>query len=435
MEERYSPIKNILVTNYRNIQKEVFSFEKSPIICLVGENDSGKSSAIMAFTACALNARMMKQKNYIRHGTQFFGVAIELEDGTIIKRLKSETANRYDIEYPDGKVWSTSKISEGLPVQVQELIGIIQEPETKEYLQVRTYRDKMMFVDTPDSTNYKVVYEALKVGQVTRAIKKGTDESNDLFYTISQNRTKLLGLCESEKKIVVSDLTPLTSMRKAVELGVELLKKIDEIRDLIEDIKSTEESLGTLRLIDTFKLNNISEIECLKLNDAYNSYLSCIEIGNKIESIKEVDTVESIDITPIYNLEESMRLIEDINNSNGWLEVYKETEKVEYIDYSVLNTIKETVEILNEISIDNERVKSYNEIKDIDYSGKEYNNIVQMENLIDMIKQNKEMASQIEEIDKYISQSNQYLKDLGVAFEKCPNCGEQVMVDYSKFIN
>ena len=36
-----------------------------------------------------------------------------------------------------------------------------EEPETKEYLHIRTYEDKLLFVVTPNSTNYKVMYNSI----------------------------------------------------------------------------------------------------------------------------------------------------------------------------------------------------------------------------------------------------------------------------------
>lgn len=432
MEHKYSPIKKVLVTNYRNIERAIFSFEKSPIISLVGENDSGKSSAIMGFITCALNANATKHKKHIRHGTKFFGVAIELWDGTIIKRLKSSTANRYEIIYPDNTVWSTSKLSEGLPVQVQELIGMIQEPETKEYLHVRTYRDKMLFVDTPDSTNYKVVYEALKVGQITRAVKKGTEESNDLYYEISQNRTKLVGLCESEKNIIINDLGSLVSMKDAVKRGIKALEKIDEIRSLISENNKIKEELGTLRLINTFKLEPISEARCIKLNDTYNNYNECIELNNKINAIKQVDAVESIDTTTIRSIEDILLLKKEVKNAQKECKEIEEVNSLSDINIGLISSMERTIELINELKGQKAENEIYSSLLNVSSIENEVNTLENISEVINILSNNANMRNELYSIDNYVKQSNEYLKSIGVAFEKCPNCGEQVMIDYSK---
>ena len=142
MAYNYSPIKKLYIKNFRNLGEVTIDFSESPIVSLIGENESGKTSVVKAFSVCALHSSPRDQKDYIRDGTDGFGVAIELEDNTLITRVKRQSLNWYSLKNPDGTVWNTSKIEGGLPPAIQKVLGLIEEPETKEYLQVRTYEDQ-----------------------------------------------------------------------------------------------------------------------------------------------------------------------------------------------------------------------------------------------------------------------------------------------------
>ena len=113
----YSPLSKLYIRNFRNLGDVEISFKESPIVTLVGENEAGKTSVIKAFATCALHANPRDQKDCIRDGTKMFGVAIELEDGTRVTRIKELTGiNSYQISDANKNVvWSTNKLAEGLP--------------------------------------------------------------------------------------------------------------------------------------------------------------------------------------------------------------------------------------------------------------------------------------------------------------------------------
>ena len=167
----YSPIKSIAIKNFRNLGDVTLDFTDSPIISLIGEIESGKTSVVKSFGVFAAHQSPKYQKYYIRTGTPGFGVAIELEDGTLVTRIKTDTANRYTVSKGDTVIWQAQKLESTVPKAVQDVMGLLEERETKELLQIRTYEDQLLFVITSASTNYKVMYEALKVKNISNAVK------------------------------------------------------------------------------------------------------------------------------------------------------------------------------------------------------------------------------------------------------------------------
>ena len=152
----YSKIKKVRIKDFRCIGDITIDFTKSPIVSLIGDNESGKTSVVKSFSTLGCNADARNQKEFIRDNTRGFGIVWELEDGTLIKRIKTDSINKITIE-KDGKVvYNTDKIDAGLPPELQNIVGLLEEPETKELLQVRTYEDSLLFINTKSSENYKV---------------------------------------------------------------------------------------------------------------------------------------------------------------------------------------------------------------------------------------------------------------------------------------
>ena len=115
----YSPIKTIYIKNFRNIGEATIDFDESPIVCLIGENEAGKTSVVKAFAVAALHAYPRDQKDFIRDGTNGFGVCLELKDGSKITRIKTSTLNKYTVEilmekvgYKQNRFWITNACAE-----------------------------------------------------------------------------------------------------------------------------------------------------------------------------------------------------------------------------------------------------------------------------------------------------------------------------------
>lgn len=397
MGSNYSPVQDIIIKNFRNIGDATLSFKDSPIITLLGENESGKTSVMKAFSMCALHDSPRDQKGYIRDGTNMLGVAIRLADGTEIVRVKQEAGrNSYKVTDSTGKVWETNKITDGLPAEVQKHMGLITEPETGEYLNVRTYENNLLFVTTQSSVNYKVLYSALKVDQLTKAIKIGTQEINGLKQEISRNDASVSTLCTQLANIHVYDTTALVDIRNRISKQLELLDKIDKVDKLIEQLNAINSQLGALALLDIYKLEPISESLMSKINNASRLLNSKAEIDDKLSRYADIMSLQEIDLNP-YNILLRIQGYED-----------------------QLNEKKRQAAILQPIS----------ELSEI--SQAEIDAISKIDSIIAKQAKIESNDKEISQAHSYIEQIEKYLIQCGVAFETCPRCGEDVLIDLDK---
>lgn len=429
----YSPIHKLRVKNFRNIGDVELDFTESPIITLVGENEAGKTSIIKAFATCALHANPRDQKDYIRDTTKMFGVEIDLQDGTQIVRVKEDGGiNLYRVIYPDGKVWDTGKITDGLPVEVSKVMGLIAEPETNEFLHIRTYEDKLLFVVTPNSTNYKVMYNALKVEQLTKAIKLGSTEVNNLKSSINNNDVSIQTLGAQLRSISIVDVEPIKNIKDRLIQQMTVLTKLEKAKSLVDKVDSCEQQLGAVALIDRFGLQPIDELMSSRLSNASRLLNNKYELENKSLWVESVNDLAEIDVSVSnklkYILEKKTELSKKLTDTGALVHLSEISEISEIVPIHLIKINS----LLNDI-----RAKEA-EIQKIDVTGQQeiqqssLDSITKLQRIYSFADSIKNKEVELEQDNNYIEQVQDYMKQCGVAVETCPRCGEAVIFDVDK---
>jgi hypothetical protein len=427
----YSKISKIYIRNFRNLGDVEIDFTKSPIVTLLGDNEAGKTSVIKAFGVCSMHAYTREQKEYIRDYTTMFGVAIQFEDGRRITRIKEQGGvNSYKITDADNNVlWSSNRVTDGLPKEVQDIMGLIEEPETGEFLHIRTYEDRLLFVDTPNSTNYKVMYNGLKVEQLTKAIKMGSNEVNSLKKEITSNEDSIDTLNNQLNIIEVFDIDALVNIREQLKKQKELLEKMSTIKDLIDKTDKLEEQLGLLVLIDKFNLQQLDLVLADKLNRVGQLTEKINELNKEIIKYNELESIGEIWIESYkkaLSIIEKINVLEDIKSKENSLLEISNLEEINEYRVGTLNRIKAVRDRLDELeSKDNSKeIESLTEINlsIADRLGK----------AIGWIQEIDTKKTAMEQSINYIEQVTEYMKSIGVAVESCPKCGEAVIFDIDK---
>ena len=429
---KYSPISKIMIKNFQNIDELVLDFSKSPIIALVGDNESGKTSAIKAFSVCSLHHNPRGQNEYIRDNTNMFGVAIQLADGTLVVRQKDQSINAYRVIKDNKVIWESAKITDGLPSIIQDIMGMVAEPETKEYLQIRSYEDKLLFVVTPASVNYKVMYNSLKVEQLTRAIKIGNTEVNATKSQVAANEIAFDTLHSQLSDLQVLDLEQASIVKERLSEGLKVISKMDRAMSLKSRQKQAEDAMGVVRIIDTYGLQEIPSLMIAHLTRASN-VLERYRVASKLfQSFNDVESLNEVDYSDLNRMN-SVR--EKVKESTRIKKECDEIEKVESMDYvdtqkiASLNKIRDKVQRMGEISkqlgvidissvdeISTDKVAIFRKLEDT------------RSKVLDINRWKSDMSTLESEIDRL----NKLLINAGVEFETCPNCGTQVMIDLGK---
>lgn len=428
----YSPIDKICIKNFRNLGDVELSFDKSPIICLLGENEAGKTSVIKAFSVCAMHANPRDQKDYIRDGTQMFGILIQLKDGHQIIRMKTAGTNKYQVKRPDGTLWETTKISEGLPVEVQSLMGLIEEPETKEFLHIRTYEDKLLFVVTQASANYKVMYNALKVEQLTKAIKNGSNEVNALRNKLNTTDTSIKTLESQLNSFNIIDLEPLVNVKDRLNKQLNALDKLEKAIQLKSNIKRCNDELGLIRLIDTYKLQEIDVSKYINLN-SIGRILNRLSILNNTKN--RLNGIESLELISTDKADRAKAIIDKISYIRDMrirAGAIVDVQELNEINISTLNSLIRANSLTKIIESNKKIVDSMDTSKCIEITENAINALSGLRRISEIKVNNEQRITVLGQYNTYIGQVTEYLKQCGVAFETCQNCGSDVLVDLDK---
>lgn len=417
---KYSPIKKIRIKNFRNIGDFEIKFGESPIIALVGENESGKTSTIKAFAVAALHAWQRDQKDYIRDGTYGFGVEIELGDGTKVTRIKNTDYGKYIVENADGVVWETNKIdNQALPPKVFDVMGMIEEPETKEYLQVRTYENQLLFVVTPTSTNYKVMYDALKVEQLVRAIKLGSEEVNELKSSVNENNIKIETYNDNIRRIRIIDLEPLTNIKNRLKEQKDIVIKLGEGVERVKGVGVKEKELGALSLVKDGKY--VDMLEASNIFNIQRIISRLVQLRKREKSLTGIAGVKEIKTDDIKMLESAISKIEKNKLFIKESETYKEVKRLSNIqehEFIILNKIralvngsKRKIEIKTKINVSECEVIGLKEVES-------------MHKALRLITNNTEREVELKKVRALINEVNESLKEVGYIDIECGKCGE-----------
>lgn len=432
----YSPIKQVYIKNFRNLGEVTIDFKDSPIVSLIGENEQGKTSVVKAIAVCAMHATPRDQKDYIRDGTKGFGVAIELEDGTQVVRMKMATANSYRVTYPKGPdgnpikpTWEAAKLSNDLPQAVQDVMGMIEEPETKEFLHIRTYEDQLLFVTTASSTNYKVMYNALKISQLVDAIKLGSKEANALKTSINQKEIQAETLDTQAKSLKIYDLEPLQNIRDRLKNEVAQLNKLDRALELKKKIEVQTREVGELS-----KLSSIPEISItlvMSLDKAYRVLDNLKELDRMYRTYSLADSLEEIDLNSYYNIYNAHVRYERLKNSEQQSRNYIAVNGLSEININEVSNLQRAIALQRKIEADTNKLQTLNissaAVQDSDLTV--YNRTYKA---LGLIQRNKQLEEAKVQIDNYCDAVIKWMKDIGVATETCPKCGETIVIDLDK---
>ena len=425
----YSKIKSFRIKNFKNIGDITIDFTKSPIVTLLGENESGKSSVIKAFAVLGANAYSAKHNKYVRNGTNGFGIACELEDGTVITRIRKPGYNGFTIQDKDGNLLSApaDKIDRGcgVPVDIEKYMGIILESETKELLQIRTYADQLLFVLTKGSENYKVMYNALKVKNITKAINIGNQKANEDKRIIANDEVAISTLNNAIKGIKIIDIDNAVKVKEIIKQKFALLEKLEKVKALIARNEEITKNLGAYAYLN--ETSELNESVAYKVNKLGQLISDIKDVSEKADRFKELSSTSEID----YSINSKLaNLVDIVNNVRA-----KEVKSKAYIELA--NTSEIVCEtdkfenIINRLStLDrlNGTLGKYRKLLD-KFTEIDDSKVITENNVIMYINKNKELQA---EYDKYTEEANknyEEIKNSGAIVTNCPNCGETVVVD------
>jgi len=426
MNYNFKQLTGISIQNFRNLGNINIDFTKSAIVCLKGGNEAGKSSVVIALKTLGSNLSSKQYKEYIRTGTDGWVVMVHTEDGQSVYRKKTASKQVFGIyKEIDGEqklVWSIDKLDENsVPQEVQQIIGFTTEPETKELLNVRTYEDQMLFVETSGGSNYKVMYNALKIDNLTKAIKAGTQEAKEYKQEVDACENSVATCKEQLRKIRTLDIEPLQKIKNRIKEESKTVALLERAIEAKKQLDLVVRKLGILGEIG--KLVKIDEYLVNTLSTAYQDKRTIEALDKSTYTLEQVRSLSPIDTTVLDKFETARQVKEQLVrlNTNKYAEVDK-CGLVDVVLYDKLNAAVSSHRALQTLEQSIQRYSDSVAPLDVDL----YNKFALA---IDMLGQLQQIDYSYKECRQKIDGFYNQLKEMGIRYSVCPNCGELVLAD------
>ena len=422
----YSPIKRWGIKNFRNLGEVGFEFD-TPIVTLVGDNEAGKTSVVKTFAVLGANGYATEQKDYIRDNTKGFSIECELSNGTTVKRVKTASENAFEILGADGEVYAADKIDRGYgtPVELERVMGMMVEPETKELLQIRTYEDNLLFVLTKSSENYKVMYNALKVGNLTRAISVGNQQANGYRNAIDEYSVKSETLESELESIKDIDIASAVRLKGEIE---RLSRIVAGLTGLIKRLDAADESEARLRVYA-----GVSGLKEESESVGY-SFKSLIErlgaqerVATRLRAVSKIDSVSlERDVDGVVKLLSRLRDSERLKSA---AEIFTELNTVREERESVVTGLL----ALSKRVSDGERLeRAVSAFTGLPRGEVEISPISRLKGLIERIESLNSEEAELSRVREKVAESYAALKATGAEVMVCPNCGADIVIAGSR---
>lgn len=406
----YSKIKTIKAVNFRSIGSIDIDMSSSPIVALVGSNESGKSSIIKAFGAAAGNLWRTRQNQNVRSGTDGFAVLVELEDGTKVLRKKSSALNGYTLVTGDGQRRDATKIDVEIPDFVQAVMGLFRDPETKECLQFRTCDDPLLFVQTTDGQNYKAVHNAINNFEVREATNKAKADVSSLTAQAEKKRAEVEVYKKQLAELPLLDTDYLKVVLSALERASGVSTIFDEAMKNLKLVESLDGDGAAKKLK---KCNTINADAVRLFTDAMR-HLDTVKEATE----KSYDGVSTVDATALPLFEKARKHASELKALDG----FTVPDTVLSVNTGALPLFERGLKFVRELKV----LGTYDVPDTVVPVNAEAMTL--FERAKSYLVNVTELTESIDKITAGIESVTQVLKASGMQVVACDNCGHEMAI-------
>lgn len=370
-------IKKITIQNFQSHENSELELDPG-LNVIVGPSDQGKSAIIRAIKWVLFNEP--RGNEFIRHGSNFARVTVEMSNGYIVTRERSPSKNRYTVTDPEGKSDVYEGFGNEVPDEVKKahrIFKVVIDVDSDVSLNLGEQLEGPFLMSETGSVKAKAIGRLTGVHVIDKAIRECISDI--------KRETQVENRC-------LKEIEELDEKLKSYEDLEQLRNKIDEREELLRKLKGLAERLGQLQKMGII-LGQVSAEQ---------------EKSRKIlEQIGRVDKAELI----IYKLSEILIRISGLKRLS---ERYKQLNNIllrtkeELNKYDKLTEAeKSLVRLLQLTELKNKLENLGRTIKSIDSSIKEGNNY---------------LLKVKDEIGKTVKEYEEHLKKIS----RCPVCFNEI---------
>lgn len=331
--------RRIYIKNFQSIKELELILDENGCYHIKGKNNIGKSAFLKALKMIVCNVSRNLDK-YIRDGEESFYIEVsDFDYNTVILSRGKEDYYKWTIGNESGRVDGTQG---KVPLEVKNFFNFYEEMDkSKEIVNIRPARSKLLFADTSSSENYYLLQKALRIEEYLKAIKHGEKVKKekkrfiqDVLDREEETHNDIVGL--KNYNVVLDDLGIYINTSKTYE---NQLDELLEVLDLFNRIDTREKFLGNAVInFDSEKVRKDTQLLSL-LVEAYD-LMKIVNIKeSSIESKKEV----------VENLETILNLSNELKEKTETVDLIKNKNLIEVKIENLESSISKKSTLLNEI--------------------------------------------------------------------------------------
>lgn len=459
-------IKKLKITNFQSHKNTEIAFDEG-LTVILGPTDQGKSAIIRALKWVLYNEP--RGTDFISVGSNLCRVTLEMDDGTIITRERTNNKNRY-ILVKDGKKQIFEGFGNTVPIEITKAHGIpkiyLDKDSTctvnlaeqldgpfllSENAGVRArVLGRLIGIHIIDAAQRLTINDLLYAEQQSKSVKTEIEEINlklqeyEDLPLIKQKIDSLKSIVKDlkEKNLFLKKLTAIKDLFcscneeiKALQYTLKKLEPISEVELLVEKIDfatKIKAHLADLKLKLTFieseiekEQNKIKKTDKLEEASYYHNRASELYLRlKKLLEAKEI--IVRID-REISTLKKTLEKTKDLNHAVLLVDqLEKSREKL--FELKKAKEMKSKIEIqISRLNLELEKFKS---IEQVDYLINEAISLqYKLSNLISFKHALTEVETAIAKGQTFITQNNKDLTSLASKYaellrklSKCPTC-------------
>lgn len=265
--------KRIFIQNFQSIKELELVLDENRCYHIKGPNNIGKSAFLKALEAVARNVSSRNVDKLIRDGADSFYIEVSDFNNNVVRLSRGrEDYYSWDIDGASGRIDGTAG---KVPEEVKAFFNFYEDMEkSKEIVNIRPPRSRLLFIDTTNAENYYLLQKALKIEEYLAAIKLGDSQKREkkkevqvIIDRIEETNQEIKNL--KDYSVILKDLSVYEEAGKQM---YEKLEEAESILNLNKEIERKEESIrknqivfdreGTKELVEKIKLiDSIIQLE------------------------------------------------------------------------------------------------------------------------------------------------------------------------------
>ena len=174
-------------------------------------------------------------------------------------------------------------------------------------------------------------------------------------------------------------------------------------------------------MVKTTNINSVGKV----LNNISNT-------SNLRKTLSEVNNLENIDTVILDKLNGLKNKRDELNNKKVSAGALIHISEVDEINETSILQLERAKSIVSKLNFSKNMSKAIDTSNCPEISNESLSAIDRLKKVKDISDKNTQYKSSVKQINDYCDQVLNYMKQCGVAFETCPNCGNDVLIDIDK---